>query len=75
DEYQAVCGREKSVLSLPERRELLRSIVYVDEVVTVNSPEELKEMMEQHHVSLLAIRQGEREEAETDREVVHVPAN
>ena len=75
DEYQAACGREKSVLSLPERRELLRSIVYVDEVVTVNSPEELKEMMKQHHVSLLAIRQGEREEAETDREVVHVPAN
>ncbi|MCR5067669.1 MAG: NAD(P)H-dependent glycerol-3-phosphate dehydrogenase [Erysipelotrichaceae bacterium] len=75
DEYQAVCGREKCVMSLPERREMLRSIVYVDEVVTVSSPKELKEVMERHHVSLLAIRQGEREEAETDREVVHVPAN
>ncbi len=75
DEYLASCGREKCVLSLPERRELLRSIIYVDEIVTVNNPEELKEVMAKHHVRLLARRQGEREEAAVQCEVVHVPAN
>ena len=75
DEYQAEGGREKCVLSAPERRELLRSIVYVDEVVSVSSPEELKEQLDSRNVSMIARRQGESEPADTGRQTVHVPAN
>ena len=74
DDYQSE-AKEKCVLSAPERRELLRSVVHVDEALTVSSPEELVKQMKEHHVSLIARRQGESEPQETGLETVHVPVN